>query len=195
MAPPADRVHFLINNLLLWLKTIPEHPIVASCIFHYEFEFIHPFSDGNGRMGRLWQTLILSKWKPLWAYLPVETIISERQSQYYELLGKADSAGDATAFVEFMLQILKDTLITTTTTEVTTEVKQLLNVIKGDMKRKEIQGALKLKNNEYFRLAYLAPALSDGVIEMTQPDSPNSPTQRYRLTAKGRDLMHVVNNV
>ncbi|NLD93184.1 MAG: hypothetical protein GX639_11015 [Fibrobacter sp.] len=93
-----------------------------------------------------------------------------------------------------MLQILKDTLITITT-EVTTEVKQLLNVIKGEMKRKEIQSALKLKNDEHFRLAYLTPALSDGVIEMTQPDSPNSPTQRYRLTAKGRDLTHVVNNV
>jgi len=94
-----------------------------------------------------------------------------------------------------MLQILKDSLITTTTTEVTTEVKQLLNVIKGDMKRKEIQIALKLKNDEHFRLAYLAPALSDGVIEMTQPYSPNSPTQQYRLTAKGRVLLHVVHNV
>jgi Fic family protein len=75
-------------------------------VFHYEFEFIHPFSDGNGRMGRLWQTLILSKWKPALAYLPVETVIRNQQSQYYSALSAADQASDATSFVEFMLQAL-----------------------------------------------------------------------------------------
>lgn len=190
MAPPADRVHFLMDDLLSWLRETPEHPIIASCIFHYEFEFIHPFSDGNGRLGRLWQTLILSKWKPLWAFLPVETIVAERQEQYYALLGKADAEGDATSFVEFMILIIKDALLSTLTMEVsmdvTMEVKKLLRVIHGEMKRKEIQNAMGLKNDDHFRLAYLAPALADGLIEMTQPDSPKSPTQRYRLTEKGR---------
>jgi len=82
MAPPADRVPKLMADLLDWLKKTKEHPLVASCIFHYEFEFIHPFADGNGRMGRLWQTLILRNWKPLFAYLPVETVIRERQGAY-----------------------------------------------------------------------------------------------------------------
>jgi hypothetical protein len=96
MAPSADRVHFLMDDLFSWLKKTPVHPIVASCMFHYEFEFIHPFSDGNGRLGRLWQTLILSKWKPLWAYLPFETIIAEKQCQYYSQLGKSDAKGNST---------------------------------------------------------------------------------------------------
>ena len=192
MAPPADRVHSLTNDLFSWLKKAPEHPIVASCIFHYEFEFIHPFSVGNGQFGRLWQTLILSKWKPLWAYLPVETIIAEKQNQYYSQLGKADAEGDATSFVEFMIKILKEAIIASTSMEVaidvTMEVKRLLMVVKGEMKRKEIQTALSLKNDDHFRLAYLTPALTDGIIEMTLPDSPKSPTQRYRLTAKGKQL-------
>ncbi len=81
---------------------------MASCIFHYEFEFIHPFADGNGRMGRLWQTLILRNWKPLLAYLPVETVIRDRQEDYYRVLAVADSQADATPFVEFMLSALRD---------------------------------------------------------------------------------------
>jgi Fic family protein len=198
MAPPADRVHSLVKDLLSWLATTTEHPIVTSCIFHYELEFIHPFSDGNGRLGRLWQTLILSKWKSLWAYLPVETIIGEQQEQYYAKLGKADSAGDATPFIEFMAQILKQALEKSITmevaVEVTMEVKRVIGVMNGEMKRKEIQTALKLKNDDHFRLAYLLPSLAESVIEMTQPDSPNSPTQRYRLTAKGRNYLQIVGN-
>lgn len=106
MAPPADRIPQLMDDLLAWLKRTDEHPLVASCVFHYELEFIHPFSDGNGRMGRLWQTLILRKWKQLLAYLPVETVVRERQDDYYRVLAECDQRGDATAFVEFMLQAL-----------------------------------------------------------------------------------------
>ena len=196
MAPPADRVPQLMKDLFSWLGKTDEHPLVASCIFHYEFEFIHPFSDGNGRLGRLWQTLILSKWKPLWAYLPVETIIGERQKQYYAVLGKADAEGNATSFVEFMIHILKEALVASgtmdVTTEVTMEVKRLLAIMQGEMKRVDMRAALGLKNDEHFRLAYLSPALKQGVIEMTQPDSPKSPTQRYRLTAKGRNLLQML---
>ena len=89
MAPPADRVPYLMADLLAWLKRTEEHPLIVSCLFHYELEFIHPFADGNGRMGRLWQTLILRHWKLLLAYLPVETVIRERQGDYYRALGRS----------------------------------------------------------------------------------------------------------
>lgn len=106
MAPPPGRVPHLMVDLLVWVARADVHPLIASCVFHYEFEFIHPFSDGNGRMGRLWQTLILSEWQALLAYLPVETVIRDRQADYYRALGEADAAADATPFVAFMLQAL-----------------------------------------------------------------------------------------
>ena len=85
--------------------------MIASCVFHYEFEFIHPFADGNGRMGRLWQTLILSQWQPLLAYLPVESVIRVRQTAYYQALADADRLADSTPFIELMLQALLDAMI------------------------------------------------------------------------------------
>ena len=110
LAPPAERVPFLIKDLLDWLKKTEEHPVVASCVFHDEFEFIHPFADGNGRMGRLWQTLILREWKALFASLPVETIIRDRQAIYYKKLAESDNTGKATIFVEFMLEAIKESI-------------------------------------------------------------------------------------
>jgi Fic family protein len=103
IAPPPGRAPALMDDLLAWLEKTDEHPLVASCVFHYEFEFIHPFEEGNGRLGRLWQTLILSQWRPIFALLPVESIIRARQQDYYAALGRADHAADATAFIEFML--------------------------------------------------------------------------------------------
>lgn len=110
MAPPASRVTALVTDLLDWAAHAEVHPLVLSCVFHYEFEFIHPFSDGNGRMGRLWQTLMLSEWQPLLAYLPVETVIRARQQGYYQALGESDQAADATPFLMFMLQALHDAM-------------------------------------------------------------------------------------
>lgn len=104
MAPPASQVPRLMNDLLAWLDTTDLHPLVASSVFHYEFEFIHPFSDGNGRMGRLWQTLILSKWRQELAWLPVETLIHYQQERYYAILSQCDKASDCTPFVMFMLE-------------------------------------------------------------------------------------------
>jgi Fic family protein len=110
MAPPATQIPRLMNDLLGWLETTDIHPLIASCVFHYEFEFIHPFSDGNGRLGRLWQTLILSRWRAEMAYLQVESIIREQQSEYYRVLGAADRASDCTVFIEFMLDALAQAL-------------------------------------------------------------------------------------
>ncbi|WMP17369.1 Fic family protein [Thiothrix lacustris] len=112
MAPPATQIPRLMHNLLNWLATTEIHPLIASCVFHYEFEFIHPFGDGNGRMGRLWQTLILSHWRSEMAWLPVETLIHDQQADYYRVLGEADQASDSTVFIEFMLDTLANALHT-----------------------------------------------------------------------------------
>ena len=99
-----------MTQLMTWLKESKLHPLVKSCIFHYEFEYIHPFADGNGRTGRLWQSLILQNWKEIFAWLPVETLVHEHQEEYYDVLGRADRSGDSTPFVEFMLKMIRDAL-------------------------------------------------------------------------------------
>lgn len=110
IAPPANQLPRLMEDLFNWLKTTDAHPLIASAAFHYDFEFIHPFSDGNGRMGRLWQTLILSEWQPMLAYLPVETVIKHRQQAYYQCLGEADQNSDCSAFIEFLLAAIESSL-------------------------------------------------------------------------------------
>ena len=106
LAPPALRVPTLISDLFHWIKTTKTHPLISSCVFHYEFEFIHPFADGNGRMGRLWQTLLLMQWNPIFAWLPVETIIKEHQQEYYDAIALSDKQGNSTSFITFMLNCL-----------------------------------------------------------------------------------------
>ena len=197
MAPPAAMVHGHMENLLQWLKTTDEHPLITSCVFHYEFEFINPFDDGNGRMGRLWQTLILSKWKPVLAYMPVETIVRNRQGEYYASLGQADAQGEATKFIEFMLQALHDTLAELKSTDqvagqVTDQVRRLMHALaQGEKTATELMQALALRHAPTFRKNYLALALEAGLVERTQPDSPRSPTQKYRLTARARQVLLV----
>ena len=100
----------LIAELFQWLKESTLHPLVKSCIFHYEFEFIHPFADGNGRTGRMWHTLILAKWKEFFLWLPIETLIHEQQEDYYEAINASNTAGESTIFVKFMLEIIKQAL-------------------------------------------------------------------------------------
>lgn len=110
MGTPARYVPEVMAGLFQWLRTTDTHPLVASCVFHYEFEFVHPFQDGNGRMGRLWQTLILSKWNSVFAWLPVESLVKDRQEEYYRALAGSDAQGDSTGFVEFMLQMIDEAL-------------------------------------------------------------------------------------
>lgn len=110
VAPPAHQVPGLMADLLQWLQQAKDHPLITSCVFHYEFEFIHPFADGNGRMGRLWQTLILSQWHPLFLSLPLESMIKDHQAQYYQALEQADEQANSTVFIHFMLSTIAKTL-------------------------------------------------------------------------------------
>lgn len=107
---PAQYIPETMRNLFSWLKISKQHPLIKSCVFHYEFEFIHPFEDGNGRTGRLWHSLILQKWKPFFAWLPVETLIHEYQGEYYKALNQSNTDGESTVFIEFMLRMICDSL-------------------------------------------------------------------------------------
>lgn len=142
VAPQAKRVPELMANLFEWLKTSDIHPLIKSCVFHYEFEFIHPFQDGNGRLGRLWQTVILKEWKEIFAWLPVETLIKENQKEYYNVLEVSDSVANSTKFIEFMLSIILNTIeeiiqiekkvTVKVTVKVTLNQKKILEVIKNN---------------------------------------------------------------
>ena len=108
--PPADMVQGLITDLFEWLKNAQDHILIKSCVFHYEFEFIHPFEDGNGRMGRFWQSKILSEWNPIFENLPIENMIWENQAEYYRAIEKSTENSDSGIFVEFMLGLILDSL-------------------------------------------------------------------------------------
>lgn len=190
MAPPARLVPQEIQDLFDWYKSYEIHPLIRSAIFHYEFEFIHPFADGNGRMGRMWHSLLLGKWNEIFFWLPIEELIRSRQHEYYDALGKSDKEADSSAFVEFMLEIILDTLKETTVVGNTEEaakkttdpyVQKLMDVI-GDeeLSASEIMERLGLSHKPAFRKNYLNPALAHGYIEMTIPSKPNSRNQKYR---------------
>ena len=139
-APPANRVPQLMANLFEWIKTSDVHPLIKSCVFHYEFEFIHPFQDGNGRMGRLWQTVILKEWKEIFAWLPVETLVKENQKEYYNALSISDDVANSTKFIEFMLSLILSTIedIIATEKKVTAKVS-----VKVTANQKKIIEAIK----------------------------------------------------
>ena len=112
LAPPHNRVPELMDNLFEWMNNSKNtvHPLILSSVFHYEFVFIHPFSDGNGRMARLWQTVILSKWNVMFEYMPIENIIKRHQQEYYKTINECDKIGNSTIFIEFMLEIIDETI-------------------------------------------------------------------------------------
>ena len=190
LAPSASVVPRLVDDLIKWVKISDAHPLIKSCVFHYEFEFIHPFADGNGRMGRMWQTLILSGWRPLFAWLPVEMLIRERQQKYYRVLAVADNTSDSTAFVEFILQAILDALRELLQTEqvreqVTEQVDRLMAVFDREtLSAKELLSRLGLRHRQSFSKLYLKPALELDLIEMTLPNKPNSSKQKYRVKSK-----------
>jgi len=193
IAPPAKRVPFLIDDLLAWLATTEHHPLISSSVFHYELEFIHPFSDGNGRMGRLWQTLILGKWHDLFYLLPMESLIKAQADQYYQALEQADRAADSTVFIEFMLEVIMATLKQYVQTsdqvsdQATDQVQQLLAIM-GDRTThpepywttRELMAQLGLSHQPTFRKNYLKPAIAAGLVRMRYPNQPRHPQQQYR---------------
>lgn len=137
MAPPAEYVPTHMKDLFEWVRTTEVHPLISSCVFHYELEFIHPFGDGNGRMGRYWQTMLLSRWKGLFAWLPVETIVKENQQAYYDAIAMSDKMADSSYFVAFMLNCLLTSLKLEVANKVTNKVtnkseEKVLKLIKKD---------------------------------------------------------------
>ena len=189
MAPPARLVPELMNNLFDWMEKEKNsvHPLILSSVFHYEFVFIHPFSDGNGRMARLWHTAILSKCKPIFEYIPIESQIAKFQDEYYNAIAKCHTDGASTIFIEFMLsqidKILYDISIQSSedNEQLSEYIKKLLHVMEYDVPytSKALMEKLDLKSKEGFRRNYLRPAIDRNLIRMTIPDKPNSRNQRY----------------
>lgn len=135
MAPPADRVPYLIKELFEWLNDSDDHILIKSCVFHYEFEFIHPFSDGNGRIGRLWQSLILGKLHSLFEYLPIENMIYKNQQTYYDAIAKSSAINDSGVFIDFMLQEILNSLKNRYNTKSETKEieEKILDIISSDI--------------------------------------------------------------
>ena len=189
MAPPARLVPQLMDYLFNWMKEAKDnvHPLILSSIFHYEFVFIHPFSDGNGRMARLWHTAILSRWKPIFAYIPLESQIEKFQDEYYDAIATCHVDGASTIFIEFMLsqidKILDDISIQISrdNEQLSECIKKLLDVMEYDIPYtgKTLMEKLGLKSKEGFRRNYLRPAIDLNLVCMTIPDKPNSRNQRY----------------
>ena len=189
MAPPAQLVPDLMKQLFDWMNREKNyvHPLILSAVFHYEFVFIHPYSDGNGRMARLWHTAILSKWKPIFEFIPIESQIEKFQDGYYEVIAKCHTDGKSNVFIEFMLEqidsILDEiiTLLKSNTEMLSSYVIKMLDVMDYGVpySANQIMEKLKLKSKETFRKNYMNPALEIGVVKMTIPDKPNSKNQRY----------------
>ena len=189
IAPPARMVHGLMDELFDWMNIAKNeiHPLILSCVFHYEFVFIHPFSDGNGRMARLWHTAILSKWKSIFEYIPIESQIEKYQDEYYNAISKCHVNGNSTFFIEFMLKQI-DSVLEEIVTQINEDseqlsrcVRKLLDVMEYDVAytSNKLMEKLELKSREGFRRNYLKPALELNLVSMTIPDKPNSKNQRY----------------
>ena len=210
IAPPASLVPKLVHDLFAWYRESGLPPLVKSAVFHYELEFIHPFADGNGRMGRLWHRLLLGQQTRLFLFIPADELILERRKDYYGALGEADTSGDCAGFVEFMLEVVRDSLrefaarcsqvcdqdtdqvSDQDTAQVSDQVRwtdslsgtpagRILRAL-GDetLSAAELMRRTGLSHMPTFRKNYLNPALEQGPIECTVPEKPNSRRQKYR---------------
>lgn len=189
MAPPAQFVPELMEDLFRWMQEskYSVHPLILSSVFHYEFVFIHPFSDGNGRMARLWHTAILTKWKPIFEYIPIESQIEKFQEEYYDAIAKCHVNGESTIFIEFILSQIDKVLddiskqVSEDNEQLSEHIKKMLDVMEYDIPytSKSLMEKLELKSKEGFRRNYLRPAIEMNLIHMTIPDKPNSRNQRY----------------
>ena len=189
IAPPPHMVSGLMDDLVSWLKSSEGvvHPLILSTVFHYEFVFIHPFADGNGRMARLWHTVILYRWRNIFEYIPLESQIERFQTEYYDAIAQCHVNGNSDVFIEFMLdmidQILDEVILQINKSNADTSeyVKRMLDVMEYDVPytSNAIMEALGLKSKEALRKNYIKPAIELGLIRMTLPDKPNSKNQRY----------------
>lgn len=189
MAPPPELVPDQMQGLFDWMKRSREevHPLILSSVFHYEFVFIHPFSDGNGRLARLWQTALLSQWNPIFQYLPLESHIHEFQEGYYAAIATSHSAGNSDAFIVFMLDKISLTLdwalqqASEKDAYLSLEVQKLLDIMEYDVpySAAQLMKKLCLKSRDNFRKLYLLPTLEQGLIVMSIPDKPTSRNQTY----------------
>ncbi|HQH66481.1 MAG TPA: Fic family protein [Clostridia bacterium] len=181
----------LIKDLFDWAKDSGLHPVLKSAILHYEIETIHPFADGNGRMGRLWQTLLLAKWNAIFAWIPMESVMNQNRPEYYDALYYGQHSGDSSRFIEFTLLALLEVLQKTNTdlltaeqdnAQVTDQVDRAEKIIEFCVQpksREEIQSFVGIAHREHFRAKILKPLLDSGKLKMTIPDKPNSRNQKY----------------
>lgn len=189
VCPPGDRVNSLMNDLFEWLNENKDtiHPLILSSIFHYEFVFIYPFTNGNGRTVRLWQNSILYKWKDIFEYLPIESKIHKYQDEYYNSIALCHKNANSNVFIEFMLKMIDETLdeaISTSHLPLTNEtinINKLLDVMESGkpMTATEIMEKLGIKSKETLRGQYLDPAIKQGLVSLTIPDKPTSKNQMY----------------
>lgn len=145
------------------LRKEKTHPLISSCVFHYEFEFIHPFMDGNGRMGRLWQTALLARWRPIFAWIPIESMVKEHQQEYYDAIASSDKAGDSSTFILFMLQCIRSTIDNIATPKKTPK-DIVLELIAADAKVTVEQMAEALGMNKRNAQKHINQLVNDGVI-------------------------------
>lgn len=186
IAPPHGMVNGLMEQLFDWLKSSKTQMLIRSSVFHYEFEFIHPFGDGNGRTGRLWQTALLACWKPVFEWIPIESIIKDNQEEYYRSIGLFTSEGKSDRFILFMLGVIRQAVeelardARNHQSHISSQIGALLRVMETyPMTALELMEKLGLKSRAAFRKNYLQPALEAGLIRMTEPDKPTSRNQRY----------------
>lgn len=189
MCPPPEIVNELIKHLFNWMKNNKEkiHPLILSSVFHYEFVFIHPFSDGNGRTARLWQNILLYNWKDIFEYLPIESQIHKYQEDYYNIISYCNKKGELTHFIDFMLRMIEETLddilrtLNIPLNEETVNINKLLDCLEKNvpLTAKELMEKLNIKSKDTIRNKYLHPAIKQGLIKLTIPEKPNSKNQRY----------------
>lgn len=189
VAPPPQNVPSLMKDLFDWMKRARNdiNPLILSSVFHYEFVFIHPFSDGNGRMARLWQTALLSQWRPVFQYLPIESQIEKDQAGYYKAIADCHKMGTSDVFIEFMLRQIdnafSDILEQAAAKEgrISEYVGRLLDAMEYDVPytANQIMERLGIKSKETLRKNYLNPAIEMSLVQMTDPDKPRSRNQRY----------------
>ena len=185
-APQPSQVPGFMKGLFDWLRDSGTHALISSSVFHYEFEFIHPFRDGNGRMGRLWQTAILMRWKPIFMWIPIESVIRERQAKYYDAIRTSTKNGNSNEFIIYMLNAILDAVKAIVSdaqkhmNHMNDRVRDLLDALGIEsMSAAELMERLNLRSRDALRNNYIRPAMEAGLVSMTDPARPTKRDQKY----------------